>query len=177
MAQFDPDLRARFGHVTIALLIAPLSPSVAISVLLTLWTVLTARSIGDIIGCAIYSLAFGLFFSVIIGYPVALLFGLPIHRILIEYGHRRCSAYAMIYAMLGMIGWLLILFISYETHYHLLPGMFGRRASAFELGAPCGAVAGITFWLIARPDRIPQIESLQSYYGKAVRLQTREHSN
>jgi hypothetical protein len=160
MPQPDPSLKTDIGRVALALLIAPLSPGAAICASLTLWAVLADGSrFGDIIGGAVVSFIFGLWFSVLLGYPVALLFGLHVHRLLIAYRYCRCSTYAIVFALLGIIGWQFILLISHETNYHLLPGVLQRFVSAFEFGAPCGAVAGTTFWLIVRPDHLTQIET------------------
>ncbi len=133
-------------YLLCAMLLAPLVPGLTIAILLTVigsvgghWSLLGA------LGSALFLLFCGLAFSLVLGYPAALLLGLPMHRLLRARGHHMWYAYAIAYALPGAVTWPL---------YDLLFHHVGRNSVIHAaLGAACGAVAGAAFWVMIRPDQ------------------------
>jgi hypothetical protein len=131
-------------RTTLALVIAPSAPAL----LFTFFVVLGAGLRGIVLGFYMVLL------SALIGYPIALFAGLPLY--LLRRRPRWIGTYVAGGAALGAGA-------AAVAESNLLganPGAAATPSAAFSLlaaGAACGAFATASFWLIARPDRGPQI--------------------
>ncbi len=94
--------------------------------------------------------------NLIFGYPIAFLFGLPIHALLLRNRWTSWPAYAASGAALGAF-----LYVTLPLLIEALMLMQGVDAgghvtfspSVLPVAIACAAAAAISFWLIVRPDR------------------------
>lgn len=93
-------------------------------------------------------------FSALLGYPVALLLGLPLFFLMKRCRWLRLYYYIFIGAILGDVSVLIsdidkLHYFGFADflHYYLTP-------MHILLGAIMGMIATTSFWLIARPDRL-----------------------
>ncbi|MEZ0223618.1 MAG: hypothetical protein ACAH83_03625 [Alphaproteobacteria bacterium] len=88
--------------------------------------------------------------AALLGYPVALLVGLPVYIFIFRrFNYHRFWAYAVAGALLGAIDYLVYL------GAELAGGNFSTLGTAFNilpLGMVSGLIAGITFWLLVVPE-------------------------
>jgi len=120
----------------------------------------TGWGIGTIIVSFVILPFFILFFTALLGYPIAFLLGVPVYRLLIKYGYYRWTAYTAACALLGTMSYPSVWIFAYEVHQRPLPS-FGNAVGGVAFGAAYGAIAGFTFWSIVRPDRALQIETAE----------------
>ena len=138
-------LRTALGFV-----LAPLVPGI-LAVTLVLPFELSATGIGH---RQIAESVWIVGLSGLLGYPIALIFGLPAYLVLKHF--RRYDAYA--YCATGA-GLGLILFVIYamQVAYSDDPVTSTRLADMALQKIPlivlCASVAAFSFWLVARPDR------------------------
>jgi len=89
-----------------------------------------------------------LYTGALLGVPAMVLFGLPIHSILLAFGYRSAWHYSLMGALAGMVvGAIVLLWLSDA------PAETTNWAPSFALGSFTGALSALTFWLVRRPDR------------------------
>jgi hypothetical protein len=130
-------------RVFLAFLIAPLVPGLLIAIGGALYFLVSGTRIDprDFFGLAAM--------SAMLGYPIAIIPGLPLYHIF-----RTLSLdAAWIYALAG-IGFGALLFAIYP----LLPGFSSAiiDLTVVPVVMVCAVAVTLTFWLIARPDRRPR---------------------
>lgn len=91
-----------------------------------------------------------------LGYPIAIVLGVPLYIFFRSRSWNGLLIYITAGALLGVIIYLIyILLGGYSSNG--LSGLFERFLNTAQvyipLGMICGAVAALSFWLIARPDR------------------------
>jgi hypothetical protein len=131
------------ARVFLAFLIAPLVPGLLIAVAGALYFLVSATRVDprDYFGLAAI--------SAMLGYPIALIPGLPLYHIF-----RTLSLdAAWIYALAG-IGFGALMFAIYP----LLPGFSSAVVdlTVVPIVMVCAVAVTLSFWLIARPDRRPR---------------------
>ena len=92
--------------------------------------------------------------SALLGYPVAVVFGIPLALMM----HRRhwtgIWSFACAGALLGGVAYLFPhVWASISGGWTVYESMHATIASLLPPGMSCGILASITFWLITRPDR------------------------
>jgi len=92
------------------------------------------------------SVMFGGYYGGVLGLPVALIFGPLIHMLMLDHDVRRWHSYAAFGALIASCIFLLVLAASMHTPFYIS----GAVAASIILA---GAIGGLTFWLIRRPDR------------------------
>jgi hypothetical protein len=95
--------------------------------------------------------------SAMLGYPIAVVLGVPLYFFFRSRGWNGLLVYTMAGALLGVLIYLITIPLGgYSSNG--LPGLSERFSNTalvyIPLGMICGAVAALSFWLIARPDRI-----------------------
>ena len=94
--------------------------------------------------------------SAVLGYPTALVLGVPLYFFLGSRGWNGLLIYVTAGAFLGLIIYLVYALLT-EYSSNGLSGVadkFSNTAQIYvPLGMVCGAAAALSFWLIARPDR------------------------
>jgi hypothetical protein len=103
-----------------------------------------------------FEVAFIIALSAILGYPIAFVFGVPLYVFFRWRGWNGLLPYVIAGALLGLIPYFIyLLFGDYASgDMSAVFGRFSNTAPVYiPLGVVCGAVAGLVFWLIARPDR------------------------
>ena len=155
MPKTDSNSKPDQSRVLRAFLLAPFAPGITIATFMTVLGPFTGWSLQDTILSAIGLQLFAFLTTLILGYPVALLFGLPAYWLLFKLGFRKWPVYVATCALLGIISWLLADYIIFTAFDHR-PIATRNIIEGAEFGAICGAIAGIAFWRIARPDRPAQ---------------------
>jgi hypothetical protein len=133
-------------RTTLALVIAPSGPAL----LFTFFVVLGAGLRGIVLGFYMVLL------SALIGYPIALFAGLPLYLLRRRPRWIGWGTYVAGGAALGAGAAA----VAGSNLLGVNSGAAAMPSAAFSLlaaGAACGAFATASFWLIARPDRGPQI--------------------
>jgi len=96
--------------------------------------------------------------SAALGYPVAIVLGVPLYVFFRSRGWNGLLIYIAAGAVLGLIIYTIYVLLP-EYSSNGLSGLAEKLSNTalvyIPLGMICGAVAALTFWLIARPDRIP----------------------
>jgi hypothetical protein len=129
----------------VGFLVAPIAPGVLAVVLATLAVGSVALSPRGLSGAA---WIIGL--SAVLGYPIAIAFGLPLYVFFRWRGWNGLLVYVLAGAFLGLV--------IYSVYF---AGVLLNDDSANGLPAPqlipagmiSGIVAAVSFWLVARPDR------------------------
>jgi hypothetical protein len=139
-------------RVILGFLVAPISPGLLAVVLASLFRMGTAG-----LGTREWSEAMWIIgLSGLLGYPVAVAFGVPLHLFFRSRGWNGLVAYIGAGALLGFVVYLVwVIFPEYAANgLSGLTTKFSNTAQVYiPLGIVCGAVAALVFWLIARPDR------------------------
>ena len=125
-----------------ATLLTPLLVSGIFSVLLFLYSEPEWGDLG-LIGSDIY---FALRIGAIIGWPVILVFGLPIHRYLVRAGHQSVTIYAMSGFVFGALFSAAILIFIGLAFGEILVGISLGLGSVF--GGPVGCLSAIVFRML-----------------------------
>lgn len=94
--------------------------------------------------------------SGMLGYPIAIVLGVPLYIFFRSRSWNGLLIYITAGALLGVIIYLIYIPLGgYSSNG--LSGLFERFSHTAQvfipLGMICGAVAALSFWLIARPDR------------------------
>ncbi len=94
--------------------------------------------------------------SGMLGYPIAIVLGVPLYIFFRTRSWNGLLIYIMAGALLGVMIYLIYIPLGgYSSNG--LSGLFERFSNtalvSIPLGMICGAVAALSFWLIARPDR------------------------
>src|SRR5262249_55316297 len=97
--------------------------------------------------------------SAVLGYPAAIAFGVPFYILLRWRGWNRLLTYVAGGASLGLVVYLtyfavvLLSDLLANRFTNLVEAISNTSPPVIPAGMISGAVAGTTFWLIARPDR------------------------
>jgi hypothetical protein len=93
--------------------------------------------------------------SALLGYPIAIVFGVPLYFLFRSRGWNGLLTYITTGALLGIVIYLIYIPLGgYSSNGLLgLSERFSDTALVYiPLGMICGAVAALSFWLIARPN-------------------------
>jgi hypothetical protein len=94
--------------------------------------------------------------SAALGYPIAVVFGVPLYVFFRSHGWNGLLVYITAGALLGLLIYLIYVPLA-EYSSNGLWGLAAKFSSTAQVQIPlvviCGAVATLFFWLIARPDR------------------------
>ena len=91
----------------------------------------------------------------ILGYPIAIVFGVPLYFFFRSRGWNGLLVYIAAGALLGLIIYLIYIPLGGYSSNGLagLSERFSNTAKVYiPLGMICGALTALSFWLIARPD-------------------------
>jgi hypothetical protein len=133
-------------------LVAPISPGLLAVILVVPFRVGT-----DVFGPReLAEAAWIIKLSGILGYPIAIVLGVPLYVFFRSRGWNGLLIYITAGALLGLIIYVIYVLLA-EYSSNGLSGLaekFSNTALVYiPLGMICGAVAALSFWLIARPDR------------------------
>jgi hypothetical protein len=94
--------------------------------------------------------------SAVVGYPSAIIFGLPAHFLLHKARMTKLVFYALVGAVIGFILGLGIFFATISGMYeqNFSTESVARSAIILLISGFLGASASTVFWIIARPDRL-----------------------
>lgn len=94
--------------------------------------------------------------SAVLGYPVAAIFGAPLYVFFRSRGWNGLLVYIAAGALLGLLIYLMYVLLA-EYSSKGLSGLAAKFSNTAQVQIPlvmiCGALAALSFWLIARPDR------------------------
>ena len=96
--------------------------------------------------------------SAALGYPIAIGLGVPLYFFFRSRGWNGLLIYIAAGALMGFVIYLVYVLLAEYSSNGLwgLAEKFSNTATVYiPLAMICGAVAALSFWLIARPDRIP----------------------
>jgi len=85
-----------------------------------------------------------------VGYPVTIVLGIPIYFLSKRKGWTRLADYALIGALLGIAAYFSIFLPGFLLGASGVTYALGATLAALPIAAICGAIAGISFWLIAK---------------------------
>lgn len=94
--------------------------------------------------------------SAVLGYPIAIVLGVPLYVFFQSRGWRGLLVYIIAGALLGLVIYLIYVLLAEYSSNGLweLAAKFSNTAQVqIPLVMICGAMAALFFWLIARPDR------------------------
>ena len=140
----DATLVTPLIRTILAFLIAPLTPALA----LTCFMLLAA---GPFAGLALGMYA--LMLNAWVGYPVALVAGLPLYILFRRLGWVGLVRYLGAGLALGAASGALGSSGMFDIGPQSAARSLGETLVFVAAGAACGALAAASFWLIARPDR------------------------
>ncbi len=107
---------------------------------------------GLVVALASYSIpgeswvpGFFVFISALLGYPIALLFGLPFFYVMRRYNRNELYCYLLAGPVLGVIAVAIFCIYAAPSNTWSLKWLVG--------GGLMGSISTLSFWLIARPDR------------------------
>lgn len=129
-------------RVVLAFLIAPLVPGIG--------TVLL-KAPGDLLASAPYILT-----TAFLSYPPVLIVGLPLFILFRSRGWVGLLTFIVAGILLGLVVFVWATAFAapdISQFYEMIGGAFQHANLFVMLEVPCGAVSGLLFWLIARPDR------------------------
>lgn len=103
-------------------------------------------------------------FGALYGYAAILAVGLPAHILLQRWGHRSVWAYLTTFFVCELIIWAAVYTASYASNgpgvaLSILAGTIVDHPARPIFFGLVGAAIGVTFWMIARPDRKPSLIS------------------
>ena len=93
-------------------------------------------------------------FSAMAGYPVALVLGVPLYFLSRRRGWTRLTNYLFVGVILGMAAYFGAFLPSLANTVQGAGYAIASALIFLPMSALCGVVATLTFWLIARPDRV-----------------------
>jgi hypothetical protein len=127
----------------LALLVAPVVPGLAFVALRIMTGEVSGE--GEILSIAL--------FSVLVGYPIAIILGIPLYYVLSWRGWNGLSAYVIAGGLVGGISILPVMSYYFD-------GWHGFGQSVVDLinkdrlwGIAIGVTSALSFWVIARPDK------------------------
>jgi hypothetical protein len=133
-------------------LLAPISPGLLAVILVTPF-----RSGAGVFGLReLAEAAWIIKLSGALGYPIALVLGVPLYIFFRSRGWNGLLTYIAAGALLGLIIYLIYVLLAEYSSNGLwgLAEKFSNTAKVYiPLGMICGALAALFFWLIVRPDR------------------------
>jgi hypothetical protein len=133
-------------------LIAPLSPGLLAVILAAPFRAETAVSGPRGFSEAVWIIGL----SAVLGYPIAVVFGVPLYVFFRSRGWNGLLVYTATGALLGLVIYLIYVLLA-EYSSNGLWGLATKFSNTALVQIPlvmiCGAVAALFFWLIARPDR------------------------
>lgn len=139
-------------RTTVGFLVAPISPGLLAVILAAPFRAGTAvfdpRELAEA--------AWILKLSGAIGYPIAVVLGVPLYVFFRSRGWNGLLIYITAGSLLGLIVYLMYVLLAEYTSNGLwgLSEKFSNTAQIYiPLAMICGAAAALFFWLIARPDR------------------------
>lgn len=133
------------GHTICGLLAAPIVGGMIASTLMILLASILTPSSNALMMLHVSILA-GLIAGAIFGVPAALLVGWPVHLLMKWRGVKRRHHYMLVGALIAVLP----LAVSSGSALLASPNLGVPLAISFLLA---GAIGGVTFWLIRRPDR------------------------
>lgn len=101
--------------------------------------------------------------SAVLGYPVAVLLGLPLYFVYRHYRRTSFIVYIATGLALGCVPWLasiipslVVAVVTPGYHFAESGNLYAAKGIllTFPVSALCGAIASASFWLIVRPDRV-----------------------
>jgi hypothetical protein len=94
--------------------------------------------------------------SAVLGYPIAVVFGVPLYVFFRSRGWNALTVYLIAGALLGLVIYVIYVLLA-EYSSNGLWGLAAKFSNTAQIQIPLvtinGAVAALFFWLIVRPDR------------------------
>lgn len=134
-----------------AFVIAPITPAALVAVVLTICRASSGK--GNVL-----EIVWFLKLGALLGYPIALACGLPLAFLFYRLHYKHPRIYVLTGGLLGAIDYFIYLLsevAAHPTYANLVKHMRATASVLCPLGVTAGCIAGICFWLIARPDRRP----------------------
>jgi hypothetical protein len=96
--------------------------------------------------------------SALVGYPAMVILGLPAHLLLKRTGWTSLGIYAFVGLLIGLAIATALFYSMAAKNFSLMPDpgkSITPSIAVLVLAAFFGAISGIVYWLIGRPDRSP----------------------
>jgi hypothetical protein len=137
-------LRAFLGWLRtfLGVLVAPISPGLLFAVVLIVTGNATVSDVPEI-----------MMFLAMLGYTVAIFFGIPLYLFLSWRGWNGLLTYIMAGALLGGITFVPVFIYTFEGWHGVGEALINPNYKESLWGLVGGVCMGLSFWVIARPDR------------------------